>query len=94
MFEFYFRKILAEFLSAFIFNREKKRILRKKICDNHIFIPRDRLDSHIPANVLEKINAIENEHFITINKNISENPPPPTKAILILIKTQKILNHT
>ncbi|QOQ98064.1 hypothetical protein [Helicobacter winghamensis] len=76
MFEFYFRKILAEFLSAFIFDREKKRALRKKICDNHIFIPRDRLDSHIPANVLEKINAIENQHFITINKNISENPPP------------------
>ncbi|MBX7490426.1 hypothetical protein [Helicobacter turcicus] len=77
MFEFYLRRICAEFLSAFIFDRIKKRELRKKICDKHIFVPREALDSYIPTDVLSKINASSNEDFIQTNKNISINTPPP-----------------
>ncbi|PZT48811.1 hypothetical protein B6S12_01820 [Helicobacter valdiviensis] len=68
MFEFYLRKFLAEFFSAFALNKNTKRKIRQKFSDCHIFIPRNQLDSYIPSDILQRITENSNEDFIQKNR--------------------------
>ncbi|MDD6055261.1 MAG: hypothetical protein PUB96_01790 [Helicobacteraceae bacterium] len=82
------KKHFLKFICAFVPFRK----IRKKIRDNidlRIFIDKDKMDSYIPKEVLQKIQNATNEAFILENRYLSLSLQS-IKATLILTKTHKM----